>query len=84
MKTTCFQAKQIGNMVHRIDVKFQVTPTSCTSQLSLGVTITIIFYIYINYVCFNAVKTLKKMFIVPTQMYSLFLKTLRHKHLLSV
>jgi len=55
MKTTCFQAKQIGNMVHRIDVKFQVTPTSCTSQLSLGVIITIISYVYINYLCLNAV-----------------------------
>jgi len=37
MKTVCFQAKQIGALVHRIDVKFQVVPTTCTSQLSLGV-----------------------------------------------
>lgn len=42
MKTVCFQAKQIGSTVHRIDVKFQVVPTSCTSQLSLGVIIIII------------------------------------------
>ncbi|XP_060844617.1 lys-63-specific deubiquitinase BRCC36-like [Rhopalosiphum padi] len=37
MKTVCFQAKQINGMVHRIDVKFQVAPTTCTSQLSFGV-----------------------------------------------
>lgn len=37
MKTVCFQAKQIDGMVHRIDVKFQVVPTSCTSQLCLEV-----------------------------------------------
>lgn len=42
MKTICFQAKQIGSTVHRIDVKFQVVPTSCTSQLSLGVIIIIV------------------------------------------
>lgn len=42
MKTVCFQAKQVGNTVHRIDVKFQVAPTSCTSQLSLEVIIIII------------------------------------------
>jgi len=39
MKTVCFQAKQIGGMVRRIDVKFQVAPTTCTSQLSFGVII---------------------------------------------
>lgn len=37
MKTVCFQAKQVDGMVHRIDVKFQVVPTLCTSELSLGV-----------------------------------------------
>lgn len=37
MKTVCFQAKQIDGIVQRIDVKFQVVPTSCTSQLSYGV-----------------------------------------------
>lgn len=37
MKTVCFQAKQINDGIQRIDVKFQVVPTSCTSQLSYGV-----------------------------------------------
>lgn len=37
MKTVCFQAKQIGGTVQRIDVNFHIVPTSCTSQLSLGV-----------------------------------------------
>lgn len=39
MKTICFQAKQINGLVHRIDVKFQVVPTSSTSHLSFGVII---------------------------------------------
>ncbi|KAE9524355.1 hypothetical protein AGLY_015394 [Aphis glycines] len=37
MKTVCFQAKQMNGTVQRIDVKFQVAPTTCTSQLSFGV-----------------------------------------------
>lgn len=49
MKTVCFQAKQVGNVVHRIDVEFQVMPTSCTSQLSLGVNIIIIIIILCTY-----------------------------------
>jgi hypothetical protein len=45
MKTVCFQAKQINGMVHRIDVKFQVAPTTCTSQLSFGVITYLYFYV---------------------------------------
>jgi len=37
MKTVCFQAKQMNGTVQRIDVNFQVAPTTCTSQLSFGV-----------------------------------------------
>lgn len=51
MKTVCFQAKQYNGVVHRIDVKFQVVPTSCTSQLSFGVSynsLTILSVSFIN------------------------------------
>lgn len=44
MKTVCFQAKQIDGLMHRIDVKFQVVPTSCTSQLSFEVIISLFFW----------------------------------------
>lgn len=44
MKTVCFQAKQVGGMTHRLDVKFQVVPSSCTSQLSFGVCIIIVLF----------------------------------------
>jgi len=38
MKTICFQANQINDgLIHRLDVKFQIVPTFCTSQLSLEV-----------------------------------------------
>jgi len=48
MKTICFQSKQENeSAVYRIDVKFQVVPTSCTSQLSFGVFI-ILLFIFIN------------------------------------
>lgn len=49
MKTVCFQAKLINGLVHKIDVKFQVAPTTCTSQLSLGVIIFFIILCLIKY-----------------------------------
>lgn len=37
MKTICFQAKQAEFSIDRIDLPFQVVPTTCTSDLSLEV-----------------------------------------------
>lgn len=50
MKTVCFQAKQYNGMVHRIDVKFQVVPTSCTSQLSFEVSYYLISILHISFI----------------------------------
>lgn len=46
MKTVCFQARQINGLVHRIDIQFQVVPTSSTSQLSFGVNIIYLFFVF--------------------------------------
>ncbi|XP_050427013.1 lys-63-specific deubiquitinase BRCC36-like [Adelges cooleyi] len=37
MNMVCFQSKRIDGLVHRVDIKFHVIPTACTSQLSLGI-----------------------------------------------
>ncbi|XP_050531197.1 lys-63-specific deubiquitinase BRCC36-like [Daktulosphaira vitifoliae] len=39
MNMVCFQSKRIDGKLLRVDIKFHVIPTLCTSQLSLGITV---------------------------------------------